>query len=244
MDEPPVALGSLVRWVDGRTRHCTELDRLDLAVKVTVHLEALRDQVLDHYVEAARASGASWSQIGEHLGVTKQAAHQGHLGRRRRRFPVRGRRRRREEDGAGRGPFERMSEAARAVVVLAHEEARSLWHNYVGTEHLLLALAAGESDPDVARLLADAGLSAGAVRRAIEQEIGRGPREPPALPMAFAPRAKRALEVAVRGAGEEQAGPRDLLYGVLSVKDGVAVTIAQRLGVDVERWLAQLDREA
>src|SRR6266496_4048034 len=112
---------------------CTELERIDVAVKYGVILKSLGDDLIGHFVEEARKAGASWSQIGERLGVSKQAAHQRHLQRGPKLF---GRRRR----SSGETFFVRFSEEARAVVARAQDEARSLKHNYLGVEHLLLAL--------------------------------------------------------------------------------------------------------
>src|SRR5215471_14162962 len=81
-------------------------------------LTDLGDQLVDHYVHAARAEGASWSQIGDALGVSKQAAQQ------RRTDPT----------------FERFTPRARHVLVLAHDRARTLRHDQVGTGHLLLGI--------------------------------------------------------------------------------------------------------
>ena len=80
-EDSPVELGRLVKWVEGRTRRYSELERLTVAVEVGGALETAKDELVGHFVEQARASGATWSEIGEQLGVTKQAAQQRHVDR-------------------------------------------------------------------------------------------------------------------------------------------------------------------
>src|SRR5256885_16340532 len=80
-EDSPVDLGRLVKWVEARTRRRSELERLLVAVEVGGDLETAKDELVGHFVEQARASGATWVQIGEQLGVTKQAAQQRHVDR-------------------------------------------------------------------------------------------------------------------------------------------------------------------
>jgi ATP-dependent Clp protease ATP-binding subunit ClpC len=91
--------------------------------------------------------------------------------------------------------FERFTQRARHVIVLAQEEAGRLDHNYIGTEHLLLGLLA-EVDGVGARALGTLGISLPSVRAEIEKTIGRGPT-PPAGHIPFTPRAKRVLELSL-----------------------------------------------
>src|SRR5213593_1546940 len=119
--EGPVELKDLIRAVQDQTLTCTELERLDVAVKHGERLKSLGDDLIGHFVEEARKAGASWSQVGERLGVSKQAAHQRHIQRGPKLF---GRRR-----PSSREPFfVRFSQEARDVVVQAQDEARSLKH--------------------------------------------------------------------------------------------------------------------
>src|SRR3982750_2199958 len=113
----------------------TDLDRVRAAVVMADDLGALGDEVVNHFVEAARGAGCSWSQIGAQLGVSKQAAQQAFVAppRRRGRFG-------RRPDGMLTG---RMGPTARAAIKGAFEEAKGLGHDHVGTEHLLLSAGEG-----------------------------------------------------------------------------------------------------
>src|SRR5436309_14251276 len=94
--------------------------------------------------------------------------------------------------------FERFTDRARHVVVLAQEEARMLNHNYIGTEHLLLGLL-GEAEGVAARALESLGISLDAVRQQVEVIIGQGQQAPPGH-IPFTPRAKKVLELSLREA--------------------------------------------
>src|SRR5689334_10564141 len=112
--------------------------------------------------------------------------------------------------------FQKFTDRARQVVVLAQEEARLLGHNYIGTEHVLLAVA-DQGDGLAATVLAEAGLTADAIRAEIETTIGRG-TEPASGHVPFTPRAKKSLENAMRESmkhGDGMITPAHLLLGVL-----------------------------
>lgn len=122
--------------------------------------------------------------------------------------------------------FERFTDRARAVVMHAQEEARQLGHGYIGTEHLLLGLLA---DPQGlgARALAECGLDLERVRGAVESRVGRG-AEAPRGHIAFTPRAKRVLELALRQAlklGNDYIGTEHVLLGVVAEGEGVAAQV-------------------
>jgi ATP-dependent Clp protease ATP-binding subunit ClpC len=157
------------------------------------------------------------------LGVTKQAAHQRHFSRRLS-FHFG-----RQFKSEGRGPFERFTQEAREVIVTAQQEARSLLHNYLGVEHLLLGLSA---DRVVGPLLGAAGASRDAILDQVRQIVGEG-RDTPAGTIPFTPRAKRGLEVAARAAGRsgEQIEPAHILLGVLDLREGVGAQILDVLEV-------------
>lgn len=221
--DPPFKLSDLIERVQDRTRSCTELERLAMAVEYGELLKVMGDDLVGHFVEQARGAGASWAQVGQQLGVTKQAAYQRHFSRRRtfhfgRQF----------KPEAG-GPFERFTQEAREVIVTAQQEARSLLHNYLGVEHLLLGLSA---DRVVGPLLSAAGASRDAILDQVRQIVGEG-RDTPAGTIPFTPRAKRALEVAARAAGRpgEQIEPAHVLLGVLDLREGVGAQILDLLEV-------------
>jgi ATP-dependent Clp protease ATP-binding subunit ClpA len=139
--------------------------------------------------------------------------------------------------------FERFTDRARRVVVLAQEEARELDHTWIGTEHLLLGLVA-EGQGVAARTL---GLQLVQVRAEVEQLVGRGEAAPSAhLP--FTPRAKKALELALRESlelGHTYLGTEHLLLGLLREGEGRGAQLLARAGFDPtrlrERVVAELD---
>jgi hypothetical protein len=219
--DAPIQLRDLILVVEERTKSCTELERLDVAVKYGLLLRGIEDDLVGHFVEEARKAGASWTQIGERLGVTKQAAHQRHVHREPRLF---GRRR------AGEPFFPRLSQSAREVIVRAQEEARSRKHNYLGIEHLLFALTT-EAGGGAASILREAGVTTELVGAQIDLIVGRGRVEPNAS-ISFTPRSKAALQVAVRSTGRSGriADPEHILLGILELRSGMGVEILDALG--------------
>jgi len=137
--------------------------------------------------------------------------------------------------------FERFTDRARRVVVLAQEEARMLNHNYIGTEHILLGLAR-EGDGIAARALVSLGISLEAVRREVEQIIGRG-KQAPSGHIPFTPRAKKVLELSLREAhqlGHDYIGTEHILLGLIREGEGVAAQVLVRLGADLSRARQQV----
>jgi ATP-dependent Clp protease ATP-binding subunit ClpC len=132
--------------------------------------------------------------------------------------------------------FERFTERARQVVVLAQEEARALRHNYIGTEHLLLGLLR-EEEGIAARVLESLGVTIERVRVQVGRIVGQGDKvETGQIP--FTPRAKRVLELALREAlslGHNWIGTEHVLLGIAREDDGVAKQILLDLGVDADR---------
>jgi len=137
--------------------------------------------------------------------------------------------------------FERFTDRARRVVVLAQEEARTLDHGYIGTEHLLLGLIR-EGEGVAARALVSLGISLEAVREQVGQIIGRGQQPPPGH-IPFTPRAKKVLELALREAqqlGHDYIGTEHLLLGLIREGSGVAAQVLVRLGADLNRTRQQV----
>ena len=127
--------------------------------------------------------------------------------------------------------FERFTDRARRVVVLAQEESRMLQHNYIGTEHLLLGLL-HEREGVAARALASLDITLDAAREQVEELIGLG-QQPLTGHIPFTPRAKKILELSLREAlhtGSEVITTEHLLLGLLAEGDGVGVQILERLG--------------
>jgi hypothetical protein len=132
--------------------------------------------------------------------------------------------------------FERFTDRARRVVVLAQEEARMLDHNYIGTEHLLLGLI-HEGDGVAAKALEAMGISLDAVRQQVEEIIGRG-QEAPSGHIPFTPRAKRVLELSLRESGQlghNYIGTEHILLGLVREGEGVAAQVLVKLGAELNR---------
>jgi ATP-dependent Clp protease ATP-binding subunit ClpA len=137
--------------------------------------------------------------------------------------------------------FERFTDRARRVVVLAQEEARLLNHNYIGTEHLLLGLCR-EGEGVAAQALESLGISLEAVRRQVEEIIGRG-KQAPSGHIPFTPRAKKVLELSLREAhqlGHDYIGTEHILLGLIREGEGVAAQVLVRLGADLNRVRQQV----
>jgi ATP-dependent Clp protease ATP-binding subunit ClpA len=132
--------------------------------------------------------------------------------------------------------FERFSDDARRVVVLAQEEARMLNHNYIGTEHILLGLM-HEGEGVGAKALESLGISLEAVRSQVEEIIGRGESVPTGH-IPFTPRAKKVLELSLREAlqlGHNYIGTEHILLGLIREGEGVGAQVLQKLGADLNR---------
>jgi len=132
--------------------------------------------------------------------------------------------------------FERLTDRARRVMVLAQEEARLLNHSHIGTEHLLLGLI-HEGEGVAAQALESLGVSLQTVRQQVEEIIGQG-QHAPAGRMPFTPRAKKVLELARREAlamGHNYVGTEHILLGLIREGDGVAAQVLVRLGADLNR---------
>jgi len=131
--------------------------------------------------------------------------------------------------------FQRFTERARHAVVLAQDEARSLRHDYIGTEHLLLGLLR-EEDGVAARVLADLDVGLNGVRTEVVRIIGEGDVVRQGQ-IPFTPRAKKVLELALREAlslGHNYIGTEHVLLAVAREKEGVAVQALLGLGVDAD----------
>ena len=137
--------------------------------------------------------------------------------------------------------FERFTDRARRVIVLAQEEARGLNHNYIGTEHILLGLI-HEGEGVAAKALESMGISLQAVRQEVEEIIGQG-TEPPVGHIPFTPRAKKVLELSLREGlqmGHKYIGTEFLLLGLIREGEGVAAQVLVKLGADLPRVRQQV----
>jgi ATP-dependent Clp protease ATP-binding subunit ClpC len=137
--------------------------------------------------------------------------------------------------------FERFTDRARRVVVLAQEEARLLNHSYIGTEHILLGLI-HEGEGVAAKALESLGISLEAVRSQVEEIIGQGGTAPSGH-IPFTPRAKKVLELSLREAlqlGHNYIGTEHILLGLIREGEGVAAQVLVKLGADLSRVRQQV----
>ena len=137
--------------------------------------------------------------------------------------------------------FERFTDRARRVVVLAQEEARLLNHNYIGTEHILLGLI-HEGEGVAAKALESLGISLESVRGQVEEIIGQGGNSPSGH-IPFTPRAKKVLELSLREAlqlGHNYIGTEHILLGLIREGEGVAAQVLVKLGADLARVREQV----
>jgi hypothetical protein len=217
---PAPSLQQLIHLVEDETEDSSPLGRLRAASGLAVHLAEVGDAALGYFVDQARHAGHSWSQIGDALGVSKQAAQQKHTVR--------------QASGPEEPGFERFTLRARHAVSDAEQVAREWGHDYVGTEHLLLSLY---RDPHglAALVLVESGLSEGQATEAVAQRVERGGGAR-AGKLPFTPKATGVLDAARSAAvdlGHGHVGTEHLLIGLDRV-DGVARQVLARAGLTRE----------
>jgi hypothetical protein len=226
-----VRLDDLIESI--KCKNDAALDQLSDAVLVADHLGDVADHLIGHFVDQARRSGASWTDIGRSMGVTKQAAQK--------RFVAKGDA---PDLDASQG-FSRFTERARAVVVTAQEEARARSHDQISVAHLLLGLVAG---PDAlgAKAIVAQGVSLDLVRQTAAATLPEPAAQVPAL-IPFDAHAKKGLELTFREAlrlGDNHVGTEHVLLALLELEDGTGVLAG--LGVDkaaAETWVVATQAE-
>ncbi len=226
---PPPSLHDLIETVRRDAESGDVLDQLATARAMVTELSETGDALLGHYVDRARGSGRSWTEISNVLGVTKQAVHK--------RFT-----KLTLDLDLGEGPtFERFTARARRVLDAATEQARELGHSYVGTEHLLLGL---QADPEsvAGKVLADAGAGPAATTAAV---VRLAPRQDMSVEgkLPFTPRAKSALAGGLAQAiewGHNYIGTEHILLGLYREPQGLAAHVLTGLGVDAETASAKV----
>lgn len=133
--------------------------------------------------------------------------------------------------------FDRFTDRARRVLVLAQDEARLLNHNYLGTEHLLLGLIS-EREGIAAKALEAIGISLGSAEQSVKEIIGVGSTPPSGTPPPFTPRGRKVLELAFKEAlqlGHTYIGTEHILLGLIREGEGVGALVLQNLGADLGR---------
>jgi Clp amino terminal domain, pathogenicity island component len=207
----PVRLDDLIEAI--KKSRSDVLEQLSDAVMAADHLGEVADHLIGHFVDQARRSGASWSDIGRSMGVTKQAAQQRSVPKDPGQLP----------DLDPNQGFSRFTTRARNVVMAAQDEARSAESSEIGPGHLALGLLC-EPDGLAARSITAQGVPLEAVRSAAAA-LSPSPGPVPAL-IPFDPQAKKALELTFRQAlllGHDYIGTEHILLALLELEDGAGV---------------------
>ncbi len=205
--------------------HAEPLDQLTDAVLAAEHLDNLADHLIGHFVDQARRSGASWTQIGQSMGVTKQAAQKRFVPKPPTLDPQQG--------------FEAFTPRARSVIMAAQEESRTLGDDEVRPAHLILGLLA-EPAALAARALADQGVTPDSVRTAATAALPSGPGPSPD-PIPYDAGSRKVMQLTFREAlrlGHNYIGTEHLLLALVEFEDGTGVLSA--LGVDKQRAEASI----
>ncbi len=236
MSQPPVRLDELISYI--KNTEGTALDQVSAAVRISEHLGELADHVIGHFVDQARKTGASWTEIGQSMGVTKQAAQK--------RFVPKA-----SNWGdllSGVFPsdpvkFSRFTDRAKRAVIAARQEAIRRQNDRVLPEHLILGML-HEQEGFAARAIAALGVSPEAARAAIGAVL------PAAMPdevtpghVPFDSRAMKVLELTLREAlalGHNYIGTEHILLGLLEEEESLGGGTLADLGITKERALAWL----
>jgi hypothetical protein len=230
VERQPVRLDDLIAHVRDQHPDADALRQLADAMQMSTHLGEVADHLIGHFVDQARRSGASWSEIGQYMGVSKQAAQK--------RFV---RKESDDLDTATSGLFSRFTKRARNVVKQAKAEAERLGHDQVENEHVVLGLV---SEPEglAARAIVALGAPLDQVRGITVAVLGPGGKSPPNR-VRFSRGTKKTLELALREAlhlGHNFIGTEHILLGLLRNYDELAAELLSGLGLTrdrVEQWL-------
>ncbi len=225
-----VRLNDLIHTVSDA--HQDPLDRVTGAMQLAAELDEVADSLIGHFVDQARRAGASWSEIGRSMGMSRQAAQKRFVARTQPASPL--------DPSQG---FSRFNEEARAVVVAAQTRARAMGNDTIGVAHLLLGLIAAD-ESTAAHCLTAQGLSLAEIGRTAEAMLPPAGSTLPAL-IPFDPHAKDALQRTLAEAqrrGADNIGSEHVLLAILAVEQGTGVLAG--LGVTPESIDAQLDSAA
>jgi Clp amino terminal domain, pathogenicity island component len=203
--------------------HADPLEQLTDAVLAADHLGEVADHLIGHFVDQARRSGASWTDIGRSMGVTKQAAQKRFVPKDPGQVP---------DLDASQG-FTRFTPRARNAVMAAQNEARDSGHDEIGPGHLVLGLL---SEPDglAVKVIVAQGVPLDAVRQAVTAALPPPAAEVPAI-IPFGQQARKALELTFREAlrlGHNYIGTEHLLLALLELEDGGGVLTGLGIGKD------------
>ena len=235
MSQPPVRLDELITYV--RNQDGTALDHLSASVRISEHLGELADHLIGHFVDQARKTGASWTEIGQSMGVTKQAAQK--------RFVPRDTDWQNLLADAFRAhPFSRFTPRARRTLTAAQEEARALRHDQIVPGHLALGLL-HEQEGLAARAIAALGVSPEAARAALGAALPAAMPDEKPYPghVPCDSRTMKVLELTLREAlalGHNYIGTEHILLGLLEEEESLGGGTLAGLGITKERTLAWL----
>jgi hypothetical protein len=216
-----VNLRHLIEQVDIDLPDAPILTKIAEAQQRARSLNDIGDQLVDHFVTQARTTATPWSHIGEALGVSKQAAQQRWVP------PI----------------FQRFTDRARHVIVLAQEEARTLKHEVIDDQHILLGVVA-ETSGMAAQILTERGASATAVRAALGAALTPGTSNPPAR-LPFTGEGKAVLDEAGNAAislGHDFIGTEHILLGLFRVTDGPSAAALASLNISENDMRAEIAR--
>ena len=201
--------------------HPDVLDQLSDAVLAADHLGDVADHLIGHFVDQARRSGASWTEIGRSMGVTKQAAQK--------RFVPKGSAEAPDLDPSQ--GFSRFTPRARNVVMASQNEANAAGNHEIVPEHLVLGLLT-EPEAVAAKVIVALGVALDAVRQAATAALPPPSGDVPAL-IPYDARAKKALQLTFREAlrlGHNYIGTEHILLGLLELEDGTGVLSGLGIG--------------
>jgi Clp amino terminal domain, pathogenicity island component len=220
MDAAP-RLDDLIKQVRNEHPDGNPLEHLSEAVLVGEHLGEVADGLIGYFVDQARRAGASWTEIGRSMGVTKQAAQKRFVDR--------------SWGDPYAGKFASFTDRARRAIMAAQEEARKAGNTHVGTEHVVLGIL--HQHPNIAtRAILALGVTTEAVRDTAAALVG--PRQedlPEHIP--FSPGAKKLLELSVREAlrfGHNYVGTEHMLLGMLRDRKTPVAKALVRLGITLD----------
>jgi len=213
----PIRLDDLIDGI--KKVHSEPLDQLTDAMLAADHLGEVADHLIGHFVDQARRSGASWTEIGQRMGVTKQAAQK--------RFVPKGE----TPDLDPNQGFSRFTVRARNVIISSQNEAKAHSHDQITTGHLILGLL-GEKGALAWNALADQGLDVDSLRARVVATLPPPAEDTPAL-IPFDASAKKAIELTFREAlrlGHNYVGTEHILLALLENENGSGTL--HDLGVD------------
>ncbi|MEV4116597.1 Clp protease N-terminal domain-containing protein [Nonomuraea sp. NPDC049695] len=220
--EATVRLDDLINAIKSRHPDGNALEQLTDAVTLGEHLGEVADHLIGHFVDHARHSGASWTEIGRSMGVTKQAVQK--------RFVP-------KEGGlaAQMASYGRFTPRARNVVVAAEQEAREAGSETIEPEHLVLGLL-HEPEALAAKAMVRLGAPLDQVKDVMKAMLRPGGQTAPDL-LPLAPQTRKALELTLREAlrlGHNYVGTEHVLLGLLALGEGAAVAALNGLGLTTE----------